>query len=89
MIYVDEFCPCVGHPGFPFDETCQMIADSLLELHAFAQKLQIKPGQFKKYHYDLVSSQRKRAILAGACIDIDEFRKCWAAWKEIYGRNKA
>jgi len=89
MIYVDALFPCVATSAFPYDAKCYMIADTLPELRAFAEKLEIRPMQCKQFSYYLLKWQRAAAIKAGACTDIDEFRKCWATWKEIYARNKA
>lgn len=60
MIYVDT----------PFDGWCHMVADSLEELHTFAERLGINRARFqnkpKRPHYDLRPKKRKKAIELGA-----------------------
>lgn len=49
---------------------CHMVADSLVELHAFAEKIGVKKHFFHKSatyaHYDITEAQREVAITAGA-----------------------
>jgi len=46
---------------------CHLVADSIPELHAFAEKISIKCCWFHKGdHYDLNSAQRELAVQAGA-----------------------
>lgn len=50
--------------------SCHMYADSLEELHALARKIGLKKSWFQNHrlmpHYDLTTSRRVAAILAGA-----------------------
>ena len=46
---------------------CHLIADSIFELHAFAEKIGVKRCWFHRgNHYDLNSEQRCRAVESGA-----------------------
>lgn len=66
-VYVDE----LRHykPGHPWSH---MMADTLEELHAFAQAIEVKrcwfhnPRRAGMPHYDLNPDQRARAVEAGA-----------------------
>lgn len=49
--------------------SCHMIADTLEELHAMADRIGLKREWFQERsfpHYDLIASRRERAIRAGA-----------------------
>jgi hypothetical protein len=48
---------------------CHLLADSLEELHAAAQKIGVDPALFQRDqipHYDLSRAKREQAIKAGA-----------------------
>lgn len=45
---------------------CHLMADSLEELHAFAQLLGLKRNWFQGDHYDLTPSRRRLAVAKGA-----------------------
>ena len=61
MIYVDA-------PKYPFKRfvMCHLMADSLDELHAFAERLSLSKEWFQDDHYDISKSKRTQAIKMGA-----------------------
>lgn len=67
MIYVDEL-----RSYYDKREWSHMTADTIPELHAFAQSIGVKrcwfhnPRHHNMPHYDLNPTQRERAVLAGA-----------------------
>jgi len=64
-VYVDQ----LADHGWRLGKSCHMIADTLEELHAMAERIGMKRAWFQPKsfpHYDLVASRRKRAIAAGA-----------------------
>ena len=69
-VYVDELKVYPNAWG-PFRKgSCHLLADTLDELHAFAQRLGCKRSWFQPHpnhpHYDLVESFRTRALAQGA-----------------------
>ena len=66
-VYVD---PLIDY-GWILGPSCHLYADSLKELHAFAEDIGMRPKWFQVSkggipHYDLVESRRKRAVRKGA-----------------------
>lgn len=69
-VYVDELTVYPNAWG-PFKRgSCHLTADTLDELHAFAQSLGLKRAWFQPHrlapHYDLVPSKRVQALELGA-----------------------
>lgn len=65
-IYVDDFFAPMGRM-----KMCHMMADSLEELHAMADKLGLKREWFQDGrfpHYDICKSNREKAISLGATV---------------------
>jgi len=72
-VYVDELLGCRRNKNWPYDESCHLLADSVDELHGFAENLRLKRSWFQNKslpHYDLTSGMRARAVRAGA-VEID------------------
>ena len=68
-VYVDSLAPCMRTNYFPYTESCHLIADSVSELHEFADKLGLKRSWFQEKsspHYDLTKGMRQKAIEQGA-----------------------
>lgn len=66
-VYVD---PLIDY-GWKLGPSCHMVADTLEELHAMAEKIGMKRSWFQDKehsmpHYDLVASKRKLAVQNGA-----------------------
>lgn len=68
---------------------CHMLADSVEELHAMADRIGIQRKWFQGDHYDICLSKRKLAVEAGAveCSsrEIVEVRR---RWRKKYGVGK-
>jgi hypothetical protein len=64
-VFIDDAAiPYRGKPRY------HLAADSLEELHAFAQRVGIKRCWFHRgrfAHYDVTSQERERALACGAC----------------------
>lgn len=70
-VYVDWMQPCVPNKNWRYKENCHLMADTLEELHEFAQNaLKLKRNWFQSHarhpHYDLTRSKRTLAIKCGA-----------------------
>jgi len=75
-VYVDK----LANHGWRLGPSCHMIADTLDELHAMAQRIGLKREWFQPKstpHYDLTASRRARAVTAGAieCGRVEFVRK--------------
>lgn len=69
MIYVDSLKSCTPKKGWRWSSYCHMFADSLDELHEFANKIGMKRIWFQNKrlpHYDLTEKRRKLAVSLGA-----------------------
>lgn len=86
-VYVDELLGCMRNKNWPCDESCHLLADSIGELHGFAENLGLKRSWFQKGslpHYDLTSGMRARAVRAGAVeIDRKEFIELFRKYRKI------
>jgi hypothetical protein len=66
-VYVDELTDY----GWKLGASCHLLADSVEELHQFAQGIMMKRSWFQVSksgipHYDLVASRRRMAVRQGA-----------------------
>lgn len=74
MIYVDPLqrCKPVDESGgrWRWSHYCHLSADTIPELHQFAERLGLKPAYFQNLpglpHYDLTKTKRRLAIKLGA-----------------------
>ncbi len=69
MIYVDPLVKCVPKGKWRWTEGCHMYADTIEELHKFADRLGMRREWFQDKilkHYDLNAQRRARAICLGA-----------------------
>jgi hypothetical protein len=69
-VYVDEIVVRPHARGRFKAGSCHLMADTLPELHAFAKQIGVARHWFHRTkrhpHYDLVESERVKAIAAGA-----------------------
>ncbi len=68
-VYVDPLMNCVPNKDWRWSKSCHLVADSLEELHKFAQRIGMKRSWFQATsrvpHYDLNVGRRKKAIELG------------------------
>ena len=75
-VYVDEMIVCLQNKNWPYSRACHLIADSVEELHAFADRMGLKRSWFQSKsvpHYDLTTGMRFKAIMMGA-IEMDRYK---------------
>lgn len=69
-VMVDRLSMCLPNIKWKGNEYCHLFADSVTELHLFAEKLGLKGERFQDYsklpHYDLTNDMRIKAIKIGA-----------------------
>jgi hypothetical protein len=69
-VYVDEIVKHGGSKTFQWEHSCHLYADSLDELHAFAESIGLKRAWFQGKdgfpHYDLTVGKRMQAVNRGA-----------------------
>lgn len=69
-VYVDRLSSCLPNKKWRWKESCHLFADSVSELHIFAEQIGLKRSWFQNCsilsHYDLTKNKRKQAIRAGA-----------------------
>ena len=70
-VYVDDMITCIPNKHWPYIQNCHLVADSLLELHAFAETLELKKSwlqtpQYNLPHFDLTENMRRKAVKQGA-----------------------
>ena len=73
-VYVDQLQDCVANNRWRYARSCHLVADTLDELHAFAERLGLKRAWFQATslpHYDLTKNKRELAVKRGA-IQIDQ-----------------
>lgn len=73
MIYIDRLKDCQPKKGWRWTSSCHMFADSVEELHEFANKIGMRREWFqdkKLPHYDLTAKRRQLAMQYGA-IEVD------------------
>ncbi len=70
MVYVGEMFVTIPSSIWPYKAACHLFADSVNELHSFAQRLKLKRSWFQAHkrlnHYDLTTNKRRLAIREGA-----------------------
>lgn len=70
MIYVDDLQVWPHARGRFKAWSCHMTADTVVELHAFAARIGVKRHWYHATslapHYDLIETERQRALDAGA-----------------------
>jgi hypothetical protein len=72
-VYVDDIAVCVKNKKWRWPKACHLVADSVDELHKFADRLGLKRSWFQHGtipHYDLTENMRRKAVKLGA-IEID------------------
>lgn len=73
MVYVDPLWERTTNKQWRWNKSCHLFADSLEELHAFAESIGMKREWFqntKLPHYDLTEARRKKAVAKGA-VEVD------------------
>jgi len=69
-VYVDALRSCFRSDRWPYDQSAHLFADTVTELHRFAQSIGLRQAWFQNKldfpHYDLTSSKRLQAVRAGA-----------------------
>lgn len=69
-VYVDPLWRCIRSRRWPHAEACHLVADTREELHAFAERLGLRPEWFQRDsrlpHYDLTRGKRFQALRLGA-----------------------
>lgn len=87
-VYVDPLTGCVPNHRWRWSQACHLYADTIEELHQFADHLglrrswfQHKPGHYRLPHYDLTPGMRRRAVQSGA---VEQTRRVAVAlWREL------
>lgn len=73
-VYVDELTICTANKNWRWGKSCHLVADTLEELHSFADRLGLKASWFQNSHtiphYDLTGTKRTKAVRLGA-IEVD------------------
>jgi hypothetical protein len=68
--YVDELFVTEKTPQWRYAKACHLTADTLSELHEFAERIGMKREWFQNHprhpHYDITASKRKEAVKLGA-----------------------
>ena len=69
-VYVDSLLPVHSNAKWRWDTSCHLMADTVEELHDFAQSIGLERRWFQSRvdfpHYDLSPDLRLRAVEAGA-----------------------
>lgn len=93
-VYVDRIMKYPKTAGWPYEEACHMIADTLDELHRMAAKIGLKRVWFQNSpphsvpHYDLTVGKKHQALANGALDADDEaarqfYMDCVTWWRMI------
>lgn len=83
-VYVD---PAVN--PFRNMKMCHMLADTVEELHAMADRIGLKREWFQGDHYDVSISKRRLAVAAGAIeVTQKEIVKVRQRFRERYGKKR-
>lgn len=83
MVYVDPLISCIPNAKWKWGKSCHMFADSIDELHAFAESMGLKRQWFQDGrfpHYDLTEPKRIQAVGFGAK-ELDR-REAVMMWRE-------
>lgn len=86
-VYVDQYKHALGRM-----KMCHLLADTLDELHAMADRIGLKREWFqnkKTPHYDVCQSKRELAVGAGA-VEIDRYKtfEIIQQWRERKGLRR-
>lgn len=69
-VYVDTLWATEPRRGWPYKWSCHLTADSIEELHQFAEAIGMKRAWFQDHptfpHYDLTKTRRIAAVRHGA-----------------------
>ncbi|MFA5766448.1 MAG: DUF4031 domain-containing protein [Candidatus Paceibacterota bacterium] len=69
-VYVDELFDTEKTPRWRYAKACHLTADTLEELHEFAERIGMKKQWFQNHprhpHYDLTVGRRRTAVRLGA-----------------------
>lgn len=65
-VYVDKLFKTSKSRKWRYPEASHLMADSIEELHAFADRLDLKRCWFQGDHYDITAGRRELAVLFGA-----------------------
>ena len=69
-VYIDTMQPCMTNSKWRHETVCHLMADSLEELHEFADSIGLKRSWFQSSarfpHYDLTEGKRNIAVKKGA-----------------------
>ncbi len=69
-VYVDELFETEKTPRWRYTKACHLTADTLDELHEFAQRIGMRRQWFQEHpkhpHYDLTAGRRRTAVRLGA-----------------------
>jgi hypothetical protein len=68
-VYVDILGLCATSPHWRHRESCHLLADTVDELHTFADRIGLKRSWFQPRsspHYDLTRGKRTAAVKLGA-----------------------
>jgi len=80
-VYVDSLRPSLRSPRWPFAASCHLFADSVEELHGFADRIGLRRSWFQPGrglpHYDLTGGKRAMAIRDGAVEASDRMLADW------------
>ena len=70
MIYVDPLMDCMPNRRWRWNQASHLVADTVDELHEFAEQLGLKRAWFQSAgtipHYDLTVYKRRQAVRLGA-----------------------
>ncbi len=88
MIYVDTLFNCQPTRRWRWNQASHLVADTVDELHAFAEELGLKRVWFQSTgtipHYDLTVYKRREAVRQGAKeITMREMGQRICAWRKI------
>lgn len=90
-VYVDPLMRVARSDRWPFHLACHLIADTVDELHQFADKLGLKHKWFQDKgvpHYDLTKNKRYMAVRLGAKqLTREEFAEMYYRTRKVQKRR--